>query len=42
MSDSSFYSEVKSGEDEAWLGYKYTDRSMFGYFGNDQEYWLGF
>lgn len=35
MSDSSFYNEVKSGEDYAWMGYKYTDRTMFGLIGNE-------
>jgi hypothetical protein len=42
MSDSSFYSELKAGEDEAWLGHKYTDRTMFGITGNSQQYWVGF
>ena len=42
MSDSSFYSELKAGEDEAWLGHKYTDRTMFGVTGSEQQYWVGF
>lgn len=33
MDDSSFYSEVKSGEDYEWIGHKYTDRTMFGLTG---------
>jgi hypothetical protein len=41
MTDSNFYSEIKAGEDYAWIGHKYTDRTMFGVIGNEQEWWAG-
>lgn len=42
MATSSFYDVISKGESMEWLGYKYTDRSMFGLFGNEQDYWVGF
>ena len=41
MTDDAFKNEIKRGEN-LYLGHKYSDYSMFGMFGNDQEYWLGF
>lgn len=42
MADSSFENEVKAGDIWEWAGHKYTDSTMYGTIGAEQEYWVGF
>ena len=39
MSKESFENEIEKGKDWEWIGYKYTDYSFSGLFGQEQNYW---